>query len=350
MQIRSIVLVAMAATAMLSLPAVPALAQQGPNENVAHEGRDSAGALPIDGNAATPGPSVAPGAAVDGSLLTTLYRDKATPARESCKNADALGTSRVMNVGGGVAIGLKTYPQTLALKDHEIVLTFDDGPSPATTPAVLNALAAQCVKATFFLIGENAEKNPGLVKREIAEGHSVGHHSWSHPAITLRGLADGAGRQEVERGIEADELAGWGKREGLAGAHFPFFRFPGFADTPDLVKLLIANNFTVFGADVWASDWKTMSPTVQRELLFARLEKVGRGIVLLHDTRQQTADMLPEFLAELKRRKFQIVHIVPVRGPTETVPAGNEWKSETEDIIARVLPRLAHSKPAVPEH
>ncbi len=84
--------------------------------------------------------------------------------------ADRLGVARTLALStkGGFAVGLESYPQSLDLADHEVVLTFDDGPSPKTTPAVLAALSHECVKATFFLIGRNAEANPALVRRELA--------------------------------------------------------------------------------------------------------------------------------------------------------------------------------------
>jgi peptidoglycan/xylan/chitin deacetylase (PgdA/CDA1 family) len=72
----------------------------------------------------------------------------------------------------------------------------------------------------------------------------------------------------------------------------------------------------VFGADVWASDWERMGPERQLDLILSRIEKVGRGIVLFHDTKAQTSQMLPAFLRELKRRGYQIVHIVPSGGNT----------------------------------
>jgi hypothetical protein len=121
-----------------------------------------------------------------------------TPARPSpaqdCSATKVLGVSRELQVGSEAAagVGLKTYAQTLALQDHEVVLTFDDGPLPATTKQVLDALSQECVKATFFLIGRNAAAYPDPVKREIREGHTVGTHSWSHPAVTLRGLPSGS--------------------------------------------------------------------------------------------------------------------------------------------------------------
>ncbi len=73
-------------------------------------------------------------------------------------------------------------------------------------------------------------------------------------------------------------------------------------------------DLVVFGADVWASDWEHMGPDQQLRLVLSRIEKVGRGIVLFHDTKAQTAQMLPAFLRELKKRGYQIVHIVPAGG------------------------------------
>ncbi len=75
-----------------------------------------------------------------------------------------------------------------------------------------------------------------------------------------------------------------------------------------------ARGIVVFGADVWASDWDPMSPDAELRLILSRIEKVGSGIVLFHDTKQQTAQMLPAFLAELKRRGYRIVHVVPAGG------------------------------------
>jgi peptidoglycan/xylan/chitin deacetylase (PgdA/CDA1 family) len=279
----------------------------------------------------------------------TLNNGRLEEPREEykdCHDANVLGTFRSARVGGGLAIGMKTYPRTLALADHELVLTFDDGPSAGTTQDILDALAAQCVKATFFLIGKMAEGYPALVRREIAEGHSIGHHTWSHPPVSLRGLSEIEGREEIERGIRADEQAGWGEPRGLSDSHFPFFRFPDFADTPQLMELLIEKHFTVFGADIWASDWNDMQPSAQLELLLARIEKAGRGIVLLHDTRRQTADMLPQLLRELKERKYRIVHLEPTpHAGTEIITAGAEWKSETEKINSRLYPLPAGSNP-----
>lgn len=247
-----------------------------------------------------------------------------------CDTNDVLGTARTIGVSGGLSLGLKTYPETLALQDHEVVLTFDDGPLIPTTRQILDALARECVKATFFLVGANAKRFPHLVKQELREGHSLGHHSWSHPTATLRGLSDDQARAEIEIGIQADEAAA------ASGTHFNFFRFPGFADTPTLMAWLKTKNYSVFGTDIWASDWNTMSAKVELNLLLKRIEEAGRGIILLHDTKKRTADMLPDFLKELKKRGFHVVHIVPTNERTETTPARPGWTSETERILHRV--------------
>jgi peptidoglycan/xylan/chitin deacetylase (PgdA/CDA1 family) len=260
----------------------------------------------------------------------------------------ALGVARTLELGttGGLQVGLKTYPRTLALDEREIVLTFDDGPSAQTTPKVLDALAAECVKATFFLIGRNAEALPALVKREVAEGHIVAHHTFSHPAVTLRNLSEKAAQEEILRGFEADDKAAYGAASGAPKV--PIFRFPGFADTPALIAWLSAKNIAVFGADFWASDWVPMTPEAELALILSRLDKERRGILLLHDTKQQTAAMLPDLLRELKKRGYKIVALAPGTAPTPTRAAPEGWTSATEKIIADVFAKARAAKPRGP--
>lgn len=267
-------------------------------------------------------------------------------AQAAC-GPDALGTSRTVEIGAGTApVGLKTYPRTLALADKELVLTFDDGPNPPTTDKALRALADECVKATFFLIGRNAEAAPATVRREIADGHSVGHHSFSHPSVTLRNLSDAAARSDIDKGMAADDRAAYG----TAGAEprTPFFRFPGFGDTPALDAWLATRGIAVFGADLWASDWLPMSPQEELALLLGRIEKARKGIVLLHDTRASTVEMLPELLRELKRRNYRIVHVVPGKGPTRIEAAKPGWTSETERTLAHIWPKAPSAMGAAP--
>lgn len=246
-------------------------------------------------------------------------------------SSETLGVSRLMTINNanGTAVGLQTYPQTLGLADHEVVLTFDDGPAAPTTD-VLNALAKECVRATFFMIGRNAKEMPALVKRAVKDGHSIAHHSYSHPTRTLRLMDEASAKADIDKGIAAvDQAAG--------GPTTPFFRFPGFADTAVLKDWMISRGYTIFGSDVWASDWKQMTPKEELELTLSRLEKIGKGIILFHDSKLQTAQMLPEFLHELKMRGYHIVHIVS--GPSETplTQADANWSSTTEPIIEKTL-------------
>jgi peptidoglycan-N-acetylglucosamine deacetylase len=270
-------------------------------------------------------------------ICLTLSSAHAIPCRP-----EALGTARTLAIDpNSPPLGLKTYPHTLALADHELVLTFDDGPYPPTTRKILDALKAECVQATFFLIGQNAKANPNLVRRALAEGHSLGHHSMTHPLVTLRALSDAAAQNEVTFGMAADEeAAGWHQ----SPAH-GFFRYPGFADTPKTLEWLREHHYVVFGADLWASDWLPMSAEQELALLLKRIEAEGKGIVLLHDIKAQTAAMLPALLRELKARGYKIVHIEPAsahqNAPYAAIadaPAG--WHSETEAAMHMMMLKL----------
>jgi peptidoglycan/xylan/chitin deacetylase (PgdA/CDA1 family) len=236
----------------------------------------------------------------------------AAPAHSCPGNADALGTARTLVVDAATAprVGRKHFPATLPLAPKELVLTFDDGPWPTTTPKILDALERECVRATFFLLGRNAEAHAAIVRRELAEGHSLGHHTFAHPLLDRMPLAKA--EAEIARGVAAVERAAGGERTGAAA----FFRFPGFASSPTLLDAVNRRGFVVFGADVWASDWLPMGPEKELQLVLARIDKIGRGIVLLHDTKKETAAMLPAFLRELKRRGYRIVHVVPASAAT----------------------------------
>jgi peptidoglycan-N-acetylglucosamine deacetylase len=244
-------------------------------------------------------------------MLIGLLCGTATAAvADACPgNADALGTERVLAVDAATTprVGRKHFPSTLPLAAKEIVLTFDDGPWPGTTDRILDALKRECVRATFFVLGQHATAYPGLLRRESAEGHTVGHHTFSHALLNHRSIA--AAEAEIDRGIAAVEQALYGRAS--RSPTTPFFRFPGFASSPSLLERLQARGLAVFGADVWASDWNPMSPGHELALILGRLASVGRGIVLFHDTKAQTAAMLPAFLRELKRRGYHVVHVVP---------------------------------------
>jgi peptidoglycan/xylan/chitin deacetylase (PgdA/CDA1 family) len=246
------------------------------------------------------------------TIVSTRPALAQTASAPACDNPGALGTSRVLEVHAATTprVGLKQFPQTLPLAPKELVLTFDDGPWPQTTPKVLDALNRECVRSTFFLLGRNTAAAPALARRLLAEGHTVGHHTYTHRILSH--VSEAVGEREINRGFATDDDAVYGRHD--SEPRVPFFRFPGFASTPALLDDLQRRGIVVFGADVWASDWNPMEAPVELALVLKRIEKVGRGIVLLHDTRAQTVKMLPAFLRALKERGFRIVHIVPAGG------------------------------------
>jgi peptidoglycan-N-acetylglucosamine deacetylase len=215
-----------------------------------------------------------------------------------------LGTSRILPVSclGGPQYGRKSYAGSLPLADGEVILTFDDGPLPATTSPVLDALARENVRATFFIIGRNARANPQMVQRIVNAGHTLANHTMNHP-WTMKQRSFDVGVREITEGQDAIQQAA-GRR--IA----PFFRFPGFADTPELLAELSRRNTAIWGTDLWASDWNVMSPDAQLHLLYARVQRARKGIILMHDIRTQTAAMLPSFLTALKQGGFRVVHAV----------------------------------------
>lgn len=236
--------------------------------------------------------------------LLALCLAAALPARAACR-PDALGTHRTLAVAtaGGPAYGTRQYPQTLPLTDGEFVLTFDDGPAAGTTAAVLDTLGAECARATFFLIGRNAAGLPALAARAARDGHTVANHTFSHP-WTIDRLSAEKGLAEVDNGAEAIR-----KALGGSGRLAPFLRFPGFVETPALRAEMARRNVAILGADLWASDWNPMTPEAQLALVLQRMASAKKGIVLFHDTRGQTAAMLPALLRQMKARGYRIVHI-----------------------------------------
>jgi len=224
-------------------------------------------------------------------------------------NPDVLGTSRTISVRTSdfPRIGTEQYAESFRLKNREVVLTFDDGPVHGNSAKVLDALAAECVKATFFMMGLNVAEAPSLVRRAFEEGHSIGTHTFSH--IHLDEVPLEKAKQEIELGIEAvTEALGKGRSPA------PFFRAPYLGITKDLEKYLYARGLMVWDIDVDSLDWSLDGPEKVIESTLAVLEKKGKGILLMHDIKPQTARAMPVLLSELKRRGFRIVHVVPETG------------------------------------
>jgi peptidoglycan/xylan/chitin deacetylase (PgdA/CDA1 family) len=240
-------------------------------------------------------------------------------------NPDAIGTSRVIEIDPAEypRVGSLNYSQSLPLplEDHEVVLTFDDGPLPPSTTHVLDVLAAQCVKANFFLVGEMARNFPAVVKRLYQDGHVLGTHSEDHP-LRFGQLPIEKMRWEIDRGI-ADVSAAVGDPMKVA----PFFRIPGFARSDVLEAELADRKLAVFSTDTVEDDWhRHISAKQIVSLALSRLEKRGRGMLLLHDIHPWTATALPEILKQLKDKGFRIVQVVPTPA---SVAAAVEAASET---------------------
>src|SRR5215467_7498564 len=221
---------------------------------------------------------------------------------------DALGTSRVLALDPAAypRVGRMQYPDTLPLKDKEVVLTFDDGPLPPSSNQILDILAAQCVKATYFLVGEMARAFPATVRRIYEEGHTIGTHSEDHPTrfgeLPLEKM-----RHEIDWGI-SDVGAALGDPKYLA----PFFRIPGLARSDTVESELAARGLIVFSSDTVADDWHHRIGA--KQIIAAgmrRLEAYGKGILLLHDIHPKTVAALPGLLKELKEKGFHIVQVVP---------------------------------------
>ncbi|MEA2976708.1 MAG: peptidoglycan-N-acetylglucosamine deacetylase [Alphaproteobacteria bacterium] len=244
-------------------------------------------------------------------------------AGECTGNANALGTSRTITIDPAEhqLLGTMQYRESLPLADHEVVLTFDDGPLPPYTNRILDILASECVKATYFLVGRMAQSFQGMVRRIYNEGHTVGTHSQSHP-LTFNKMPLARAQDEIEGGI-ASVSAALGDPKAIA----PFFRIPGLLRAEPVEAYLGSRSLVTWSADFPADDWFrriTAKDIVKRAL--RRLEARGKGILLLHDIHPATVLALPTLLRELKARGYRIVHVVP-SGPErpKTVTEPQEW-------------------------
>jgi len=224
-------------------------------------------------------------------------------------NPDALGTSRVLPIDFGEyqQVGRMQYPDSVPLNDKDVVITFDDGPLPPYTTAVLDILAAQCVKATFFMVGEMARAFPATVRQVYEQGHTIGTHSDHHP-IGIGNLPIERMQAEIDGGIADVSAAFGGDSRYLA----PFFRIPGLDRSDLLERELAKRGLIIFSADVVADDWhRDITPSKIIALAMSRLDKRGKGILLLHDIHPKTVAALPGLLDRLKAEGYRIVQVVP---------------------------------------
>ncbi|ADJ24199.1 polysaccharide deacetylase [Hyphomicrobium denitrificans ATCC 51888] len=258
------------------------------------------------------------------TATVALAADIAEAAEQACA-AGTLGISRTIEVDttGGPWFGApKGDPKFLQPK--EVVLTFDDGPSPANTRKILAALAKECTTATFFVVGEMVAVHPEVIKEIADQGHTIGTHTWSHPNLARRDIDDV--KHEVEATFNAAQKA---SPTPIA----PFFRYPYLSSSDVTEDYMKSRNIGQFAVDIDSQDWRVRSakPVVAR--VMAGLKARGRGIILMHDIHRSTADAVPQLLAQLKAGGYQVVQLKP---------------KEKVDLIADVTPpeKPAHTQRA----
>jgi peptidoglycan/xylan/chitin deacetylase (PgdA/CDA1 family) len=255
-------------------------------------------------------------------LLATLLAAAAASASECPGNPGALGTSRtiVVNPSEHHLLGGHQYRESLPLNDKEVVITFDDGPLPPYSTRILDILAQECVKATFFMVGRMARSFPKIVRRVYDEGHTLANHSQNHPFnFRTMSLADAA--REIDDGFLSIAAA-----VGDPAKVAPFFRFPGLHRQQPVEQYLASKRVMSWSVDFMADDWKRISSREVVRRALERLEAKGKGILLLHDIQPATALALPTLLSELKSRGYRVVHVVPSgAGRAPTVTTAEQW-------------------------
>jgi peptidoglycan/xylan/chitin deacetylase (PgdA/CDA1 family) len=240
------------------------------------------------------------------------------PAKMPCANPDALGIGRVVEIDttGGPGFGFEHFKQLDFLKDKEVVLTFDDGPWPGNTPAVLKALADECTTGIFFSIGKHATYYPEILKQVAAAGHTIGTHTWGHTTLTNKKLTEQQRKDEIEKGFSAVKWA-------LGASPAPFFRFPALQHPPEMVTYLGTRNIAMFSCDLDSFDFKARNAQQVIDVTFKKLDKFGKGIILMHDFHKHTAEALPALLRKLKAGGYKVVQMKP-KAPVQTIASYDE--------------------------
>jgi peptidoglycan/xylan/chitin deacetylase (PgdA/CDA1 family) len=307
-------------------------------ENQAEGPRVTGAGWPEPGGTTEPAPSASQSATVAQAGARPLQAAPPAPAKPAiaCANPNAMGVSRVVEIdtSGGPGFGSQHFKTFDFLRDHEVVLTFDDGPWPNTTPAVLKALADQCLRATFFSIGKHATYHPEILKQVVAAGHTVGSHTWSHADLqaVMKKSGEDAAIEELEKGASAVRM--------MAGAPIaPFVRFPDLRHPPELLTYLGGRNIASFSTDIDSFDFKIKKPEELTRSLIGKLNKLGKCIILMHDFQKGTAAALPQILGELQKNGFKVVHMVP-KDMLTTLPQFDEAV-----LKENKLPTMSENKP-----
>ena len=255
---------------------------------------------------------------VTGSITEKTPAAALPQPKQACANPDALGVSRVVEIDttGGPGFGFEHFKQLDFLADKEVVLTFDDGPWPANTPAVLKALADECTKAVFFPIGKHATYHPEILRQVAAAGHTIGAHTWSHANLNSKKITEQQAKDEIEKGYSAVKLA-------LGTAPSPFFRFPELQHGPAAMAYLGSRNVAIFSCDADSFDFRAKDAAQIINTVMTKMDKLGKGIILMHDFQKHTAEALPALLRRLKAGGYKIV-LMKAKTPFQTLPEYDE--------------------------
>jgi peptidoglycan/xylan/chitin deacetylase (PgdA/CDA1 family) len=289
--------------------------------------------------------SVLLGGVFAASLVAALL-PAAVHAEDCPGNPEAMGVSRTIEIDPKETptLGGHQYNSRLPLESKEFILTFDDGPVKKTTPEVLDFLKKECAKATFFLIGVNAQENPDLVRRIAEEGHTIGTHTRTHAYLSR--LPIEKAQQQIDDGFRMAQAA----LDPIGKKVSPFFRYPGLLDTPQTEAYLREHNVATVGIDVLASDWfhrLQHNPEGILQRAVSRLEERGSGILLLHDVKKVTAGLLPELFKRLKARGFKLVHMVAKDGALPVIPPAPEPTAEEIAAKEKAAKQKVAERPAI---
>lgn len=268
---------------------------------------------------------------IAGAMLAGAALAQAADA--TCDSKDVLGVSRTVEIdtAGGPLFG-DQYPPQAVLQPGEVVLTFDDGPHPTVTKDILETLAAQCTKATFFNVGQMAKNFPEVVRAVHAQGHTIGTHTWSHANLANRSLE--RAKDQIESAIRQEDQV-------LPNMVAPFFRFPYLADSKHVIAYLQSRNIATFGIDVDSVDYRARTPERVVRNVMNGLAKTHGGIILFHDIHDNTAKALPTVLAELKANNYKVVNFIP---KTSVTPSVQPPAADPQQIVRK--PRYKRSRPA----
>lgn len=277
---------------------------------------------------------------VAGLTFTMLCLSMAARASEATCPTDphgpAITPSLILPSEQGPAYGTMQYRAGGAgFAPKQIALTFDDGPDPETTPRVLAILDQHCIKATFFLVGLYAEKRPDLVRLIAAHGHTIGTHSFTHP--NLRHLSYAAAEREITRGFGAAEAALASAPPSDQARLAPFFRFPGLNDKKSMRAWLGERNIATVSCDFGADDWKHINASQVYSRALKNIDQLGRGILILHDTKPHTADMLSRLIVTLRARGYTFVQLQPA-------PEARTRAAEVPGALLHEVPMIAQGE------